>query len=143
MSLVLKPNSVIEARLGINNGGPVHAFFTATCAKAMDKFVPFASGTMATNVKTQKTQKTHKHMSETVIQGGQPTSNVTTDTITYTTPYARYQYYGMRQDGSHKIVKRDLSMHPLATSYWDKKMWTAKGEDVIKQTQNYLNRGGK
>ena len=129
MPLIMKPNSVIEARLGIQNGGRTHAFFTSTCAKAMDKFVPFDSGDLAT----------------TVIEGGEPTTNVTTDTITYTQKYARYQYYGVRKDGSHQIneANRNRSMHPLATSYWDKKMWSANGTDVIKQTQDYLNRGGK
>ena len=40
MPLLMKPNSVIEARLGINNGGKVHAFFTSTCAKAMVQICP-------------------------------------------------------------------------------------------------------
>ena len=137
MPVEMKRVNVIKARLGIQNGGPAHAFFTATCAKEMDPYVPYAGGTMAVT----STQKLHTHMADTVIENGKPTKNVKTDSITYTTPYARYQYYGKRKDGSHKIRKRDRSMHPLATSYWDKKMWTAKKTDIIKQVQKYV--GGK
>ena len=116
MPLILKPTSVIEANLGIQNGGSVHAFFTETCYKAMDKYVPMDNGDLRTNVDIQ------------------------TDKIIYETPYARYQYYGMREDGSH-VVKNYTT--PGTGKYWDKRMWSAEGTDVIRQTQDFLNRGGK
>ena len=50
MKLDMKPNSVIKADLGIQKNGPVHAFFTATCALHMDKYVPFRSGDLASTV---------------------------------------------------------------------------------------------
>lgn len=116
MPLILKPASVIKADLGINNGGKVHAFFTETCYKAMDKYVPMDNGDLRTNVDIQ------------------------TDKIVYESPYATYQYYGMRADGSH-VVKNYTT--PGTGTYWDKRMWSAEGSDVLRQTQNYLNRGGK
>lgn len=129
MPVTIKPTSVIKARLGIEPNGRVQKFFTATCAKKMDKYVPFDEGTLA----------------ETVIQNGEPTRNVTENTITYIAPYARYQYYGVREDGSHRIdpKKRDKSKHPLTTSFWDKEMVSAEMQDVVKEVQNYINRGGK
>ena len=127
MPLIIEPISVIEADLGIQNGGPVHAFFTDTCAKAMDKFVPFDTGTTA----------------ETVIlkNGDVNRTNVTVDTITYNTEYASIIYGGI----SHgKEMTFHTDKHPLATSYWDKHMWTAKGDDIVRQTQKYLDtHGGK
>ena len=114
MPLHMKPASVIEARLGIQNGGPVHAFFTQTCYKAMDKYVPYDTGNLRTIV------------------------DVSTDKITYKSPYARYQYYGVREDGTHQVSHYTTSG---TGPYWDKRMWSAEGQDVVRQVQNYV--GGK
>jgi len=117
MPVEIKPTSVIKARLGIQPGGKVHAFFTNACYKAMDKYVPMDEGNLRINVDVQ------------------------TDKIVYESPYAKYQYYGMREDGTH-IVKNYTT--PGTGTYWDKRMWTAEGVDILKQTQNYINwHGGK
>lgn len=125
MRVNFAPVSVIEAKLGIQNGGPVHAFFTAECAKQMDPFVPFDTGSLA----------------ETVILNGEPTNNVHTTYIVYNQPYAGYVYYGIR---GGKLLNIKTDKHSKATSYWDMHMWTAKGADITKSVQNYLNKfGGK
>ena len=121
---ILKPNSVIYADLGLQDNGPVHAFFTATCAKAMDKYVPFDTGSLA----------------ETVYVEGKTTRNVTTNTITYEQPYARYVYYGRSKYGAW--LKYNKSKHEYAGAYWDKRMWTADKDKVVKQVQDFINRGG-
>lgn len=33
-----------------------------------------------------------------------------------------------------------IQRHGTGT-YWDKKMWTAEGEDVVREVQEYVNRG--
>lgn len=125
MPIQMKPTSQIKARLGIQNGGPIHAFFTATCAKAMDKYVPFDEGTLA----------------ETVIFEGQPTKNVTVDTITYETNYAKTVYYGVRNG---KTLNYHTDKHELAGPYWDKRMWSAQKDSIVKQVQKEVERrGGK
>lgn len=124
MPVKMKPISTIYADLGIQDGGPVHTFFTATCAKAMDRYVPSDTGTLA----------------ETVILDGQPTRNVTEKTITYQTKYAKVVYYGVRNG---KPLNYHLDKHKDAGPYWDKMMWSAKGKDIIKQVQDFINRGGK
>ena len=125
MDVKIKPTSQIIARLGLQNGGPVHAFFTNECAKAMDEFVPFDEGNLAGSV----------------IANGQPTENVTIDTITYTGGYAKYVYYPTRNG---KEITYSHDKHPLAGPYWDKAMWTAKGKDVVRRTQEYFDtHGGK
>jgi hypothetical protein len=118
MALKLKPTSQIKARLGIDPNGRVQKFFTATCAKHMDKYVPFDEGNLADY-------------------------RLESNAVVYEQPYARYQYYGIREDGTHKIneANRNRSFHPLATSYWDKKMVSAEMQDVIKEVQDYI--GGK
>ena len=124
----MQPDAVIEAGLGIEEGGRIHKYFTEQCALHMDKYVPFDSGDLAT----------------TVVANSTVTGNVTVDTITYEQEYAKYQYYGMRKDGSHKIneANRKRDMHPIATTYWDQHMVTADMPDIIADVQKELERGG-
>ena len=122
MPVDIKPVSQIKARLGIEPNGRVQKFFTATCAKHMDKYVPFDTGTLA----------------ETVIIDGQPTSNVTADTITYTQDYAKYVYYGISKTGDFLTYQKDK--HPHACRYWDKQMVSAEIKDVEKEVQDYARR---
>ena len=118
MSVKMQPTSVIKARLGIDPNGRVQKFFTSTCAKHMDKYVPFDEGNLA-----------DYHLEK--------------DAVVYEQPYARYQYYGVRENGTHKIneANRNRTYHPLASSYWDKKMVSAEMQDVVKEVQDYI--GGK
>lgn len=67
---MLKPISEIKANLGIEPNGRIQKFFTATCAKHMDKYVPKDTGILRENV---------------VLQS---------DSITYQSPYAHAQYVG-------------------------------------------------
>lgn len=115
MANILNPTSVIKAQLGIDKNGNVQKFFTQTCAIHMDKYVPYDKGVLSMY-------------------------NIEGNDIVYDQEYAEYQYYGMREDGSHVIVNRNTSMHPLATSYWDKHMWDAESQDVINEVQEYIRR---
>ena len=126
MPVKMEPTSVIKARLGIEPNGPTHAFFTDTCAKAMDKYVPWDTGALA----------------ETVVIGGEINrANVTTNTITYDQDYASVVYYGVR-NGQQLNYQTDT--HELAGPYWDKRMWTAQGQDIVRQVQKYVDtHGGK
>jgi hypothetical protein len=113
MAVELKPTSVILARLGLNPDGEVQKFFTSECAKAMDKYVPMRNG----------------NLRDYIIEGNY---------IIYEQPYARYQYYGVREDGTHKVQHYTT---PGTGPYWDRVMWTAKGPDIVKRVQQKL--GGK
>jgi hypothetical protein len=67
--------------------------------------------------------------------------NLQTDSITYEVPYAEYQYYGMRKDGTH--VVRNYTT-PGTGTYWDKRMWSAEKNDVVKEVADYIKiYGGK
>lgn len=114
MPVKLKPTSEIKARLGLEPNGRVQKFFTNTCYKHMDKYVPRRDDNLRTIVDIQD------------------------DSITYESNYARYQYYGMRKDGSH-VVKKYTT--PGTGSYWDKRMVSAEIQDVVKEVQDYI--GGK
>lgn len=106
--------SQLEKQLGIEPDGVVNAVFTHSCRIHCDDFVPFDSGALAGNV------------------------SETPSSFTYESPYASYQYYGERQDGSRKIVNRSKQEHPLATSYWDKHMVTAKGSEVVDDVKRFM-----
>jgi len=141
--VVFKPTSVIKARLGIQKGGPVHAYFTNECAKAMDKYVPYREGGLAYKQRTTLTDK-----------------------IIYNAPYARYMYEGKVmgpnipiKDANGNIITwfsrkpkyltgKDINYnisagHEYAGPHWDKRMWSAESEDIIKCVQKYIDRGGK
>lgn len=138
----LKPTSVIKARLGIQKGGPAHAFFTESCYRYMGQFVPGGTkGTLNQNVDLEVSK------------------------ITYKSPYSHYQYIGKlyvdpkyqkgafysedygywSRPGISKISTAiPLNYHTLGTgSFWDKKMWSSKGEKVIEEVQKYVDRGCK
>ena len=114
MPVKMQPTSVIKARLGLEPNGRVQKFFTNTCYKHMDKYVPKDTGNLRINV------------------------DVRSDSITYESPYARYQYFGMRDDGS-RVVQNYTT--PGTGPYWDRKMVSAEMQDVVKEVQDYV--GGR
>lgn len=114
MIVKMKPTSVIKARLGLEPNGRVQKFFTNTCYKHMDKYVPMDQGDLRTIV------------------------SITSNTITYEMPYAKYQYYGVREDGTHQVQNYTT---PGTGPYWDKRMVSAEIQDVVKEVQDYM--GGK
>ena len=111
----MKPISTIKAQLGINPNGRVQRFFTDACFNHMEKYIPMDTGALA------------------------GTFDKGINYITYEQPYAHYQYIGESVSGKPLNYHKDK--HPLATSYWDKKMWTAEGQIVVKEVQDYVNRG--
>jgi hypothetical protein len=113
MEIKMFPASKIKQRLGLEHGGVVQKFFTNTCYKHMDKYVPKDEGNLRIIVSMD-------------INGNK---------ITYQSPYARYQYHGMREDGTH-VVKNYTT--PGTGPYWDKRMWSAEKDKVIRETQKYL-----
>lgn len=111
MPIKLQPTSVIKARLGIEPNGRVQKFFTITCYKHMNKYVPMDDGNLRTNV------------------------SIDDNSITYESPYARYQYYGVREDGTHQVHNYTT---PGTGPYWDKRMVSAEMQDIVKEVQNYI-----
>lgn len=117
MPVKVKPTSVIITKLGLEPDGSVMRFFQDTCYKAMDKFVPKDKGNLRT-----------------IVDLSNPSY------IVYESPYARYQYYGIRDDGTHEVQYYTTDG---TGTYWDKKMWSARKSDIIRQVQNKVNRGGR
>ena len=124
-------------------GGDRGRLFLANEAKRlMNPYVPFKNGVLSQNVRTY-------------VERGH-------GVIHYLSPYAHYQYegevygpnYPVYRDGElagffsppHKTTTgQQLSYsgfrHPLATSHWDRAMWTARRGDLTRAYQAYLERG--
>lgn len=109
----LKPISTIKAELGIEPNGRVQKYFTARCYQHMDKYVPKDTGNLRENV------------------------ILDSDSITYQSPYAHAQYAGYTKGPVLNYTT------PGTGPYWDKRMVSAEIQDVVKECQAFINRGGK
>ena len=101
----------IKKKLKIDDNGQAQAFLTETCYKHMDKYVPMDLGNLRTIV------------------------DIRTNSITYESPYASYQYYGKRKDGSHKVKHYTT---PGTGHHWDRRMISAEKDNVIKEVQKFI-----
>lgn len=108
MPVQMKTTSQIKAQLGIEPNGRVQKFFTNTCYKHMDKYVPMDEGNLRTNVDIQ------------------------TDYITYESPYAHAQYIGYTKGPVRNYTT------PGTGPYWDQRMKSAEMKEVVKEVQEYV-----
>ena len=114
MSVKMQPTSVIKANLGIEPNGKVQKFFTNTCYRYMDKYVPKDTGVLRENV------------------------TIDSNSITYEQPYAHAQYIGEVNGG--QVVNYTT---PGTGSYWDERMKSADMQNVVAEVQDFIDRGGK
>ena len=105
---VLKPTSEIKARLGLEPNGRVQKFFTNTCYKHMDKYVPMDEGNLRTIV------------------------DLTSNAIVYEMPYAHAQYVGYTRGPVRNYTTAGTG------PYWDKRMVSAEIDNVVEEVQNYI-----
>lgn len=108
MPVTIKPTSEIKIKLGIDTNGRVQKFFTNTCYKHMDKYVPMDEGNLRTNVDIQD------------------------DFITYESPYAHAQYVGYTKGPVTNYTT------PGTGPYWDKRMKSAEMKQVVQEVQDYV-----
>ena len=80
-----------------------------TLARMCDPYVPFLNGPLS--------------------QSG--LGGVTSEGVAYTTPYARYQYYG--ENFNHTV-----DVHPLASAMWDQAMLRDHGDEFNEQVRRIL-----
>ena len=114
MSVKMQPTSVIKANLGIEPNGKVQKFFTNTCYRYMDKYVPKDNGILRENV------------------------TIDSNSITYEQKYAHAQYIGEVNGG--KVVNYTT---PGTGPYWDERMKSADMQNVVAEVQDFIDRGGK
>ena len=116
---------------GLDNNGRVIRFLRDDADRLMNPFVPMDNGMLRRN-------KTYPKNNE----------------IKYTSPYAKYQYYGklmLAKNGSawanlgeKKVnTSKDLKYHTSGTGpKWDKLMLQRREDDLVKDVENYIKSGG-
>ena len=111
---MLEPISKIKADFGLEANGYIQKFFTHRCQERMDKYVPRKYGPLA------------------------DTAVTTSDSITYVQPYSHAQYIGIVN--GHPVQNYTT---PGTGPYWDKKMMSAEGQDLIAECQAEINKRSK
>lgn len=114
MPVKMQPTSVIKVNLGIEPNGKVQKFFTNTCYRYIDKYVPKDNGLLREIV------------------------TIDSNSITYEQEYAHAQYIGEVNGG--KVVNYTT---PGTGPYWDKRMVSAEIQDIVKEVQDFIDKGGK
>lgn len=105
----------IKKKLKINDNGPAQSFMVETCYELMDKYVPMRDNNLRKIV---------------VLDN---------ESVTYASPYASYQYYGKRQDGTHEINPENYTT-PGTGPFWDERMKSADMDTLVKQMQDFITR---
>lgn len=140
MGAKFKWNRSLDVIATETTGGKEGMLFLANeTARLMDPYVPADKLVLAQNIKI--------------------TADNDCGHILYNSPYAHYQYEGelyvssktgsaWAREGEFKVsagekLKHSTFRHPMATSRWDKAMMTARGDELVKSYQDYLNRRKK
>ena len=66
------------------------------------------------------------------------TVDISSDGIFFLMPYSSQPYYGKTKEGNPMHFKTDK--HPLATDHWDIATWNAKGDEICRNLQDFINR---
>ena len=133
MSAKIKMNSIskIKKDHGLDENGRVQKFLRDTADRLMNPYIPFDNGML-------RRLKTYPNNSS----------------IKYTSPYAKYQYYGklmLAKNGSawakrgekKVLTATELKHHASGTGpKWDKMMLQRRKSELIRDVENYA-RGGK
>ena len=118
-------NKIIKDH-GLNEDGRVVRYARDEADRLMNPFVPFENGGL-------RRLKTYPSPSK----------------IKYTSPYSHYQYTGLKAKGAskpkgikRKISNEKLNYHTPGTgSEWEKLMMKEKGKELVKDVQNYIEKG--
>lgn len=125
------PDQILKETLG---GDDAQLFLANEARRLMQPYVPELNSMLIKDVRTE-------------VEDGK-------GYVHYLSPYARYQYCGKLMissktgsswsHGEKKVLTTiDLNYSkPMATSYWDKAMKTARGKDLEKALQDYIKQKG-
>ena len=128
-------------RLNLESSGKVQQFFTNEVIRHSDKYVPFSSGVLKNSA--------------------MPSPDF--ESIIYTTPYARYHWFGKlmvdpitkkgafyspeygfwsRPMTPKELTDTDMSYQgaPLRGSHWTERMWIDEGEEIIRSVEHFIER---
>ena len=116
--------------IGIDQQNSLLSYAADTAYRYMDKYVPKSNGHYDSKTSMFIPGGMLREVAEIYPDGK-------SYVIEYKQPYARYQYYGQRADGSYKVHNYTT---PGTGPYWDKAMLTAEGEDYYDELQRYVDK---
>lgn len=104
---------------GIGPGGRVQMFHTANVGRRIEKYIPKQTG----NLRRVKYK--------------------TSTQITFSSPYAKYQYYGKVMKGkAPRVVTGKNLNYQEGGPFWDRALVADEGEVLREELQAFINRGG-
>lgn len=107
--LQLDPTQKILLKRALNENGKGQQYFTKQVAKYANNYTPYLTGRLKDiDVEIQ------------------------TSKIIYSAPYAKKQYYTNAGMG-----KQGTSLGGLRGSYWDKRCWQQRGNEIVKSVAQY------
>lgn len=110
----------IISDLHLEPGGTAQRFMTSEVKRLSDPYTPMDAGILKSNVV------------------------LTADTITYNSPYARYQWHGKVMAGNPKAAtSKNLKYQgsPMRGKEWVTRAMIDRKKDVIKAVENFIKRG--
>lgn len=141
----MKPVDTILTRLGVDKNGDVQMQVTRIINNRITKYMPFRTGVLSTKSKRIKS----------------PTE------IEVAAPYALYMYYekvmvnsktgkgpafipgvgyryrkGTVLKATERDLNYDLTKHPKAGPFWDRRMMASEAAQIAHDIQVYVNRSG-
>ena len=141
----MKPVDTILTRIGVDKNGDVQMQVTRIINNRITKYMPFRTGVLSTKLKRIKS----------------PTE------IEVAAPYALYMYYGKVMVNSEtgkgpafipgvgyryrkgtvlkateRYLNYDLTKHPKAGPFWDRRMMASEAAQIAHDIQVYVNRSG-
>lgn len=122
-------DAILE-QMGIDENRTFLAYAADQAYRYMDKYVPKSNGhyDSKTGMFIQPGMLRKEHL---IYPEGDGV------VIEYTQPYSRYQYYGVRADGSHRVQNYTT---PGTGPYWDLAMLTAEGEDYMGELTEFVDK---
>lgn len=113
VKIQMNPTQKILLKRNLNENGEAQIKFTKECYKAMNPYVPFATG----------------RLKDWMIE-------VKRTYIEFNAPYAAKQFYT-----NHGKGKQGTSIGGLRGKRWDKRMWADKGDNIVKTIADFC--GGR
>lgn len=117
--------AAIMRRRGLGGDNRAQVYLASEVKRLSDPYVPMQQGLL-------------KNMAVVAPDGS---------TLTYTQPYAHYQYYGEAMAGRapKQYTGKPLTYHgaPMRGKQWDKRMMADKSDDLTKNLKTYIGRLSK
>lgn len=104
----------------LNSGGEGQRFLTSEVKRFSDPYTPMDSGVLKSNV------------------------TMDVNSITYKSPYSKYQYYGKVMAGNPRVATdKDLKYQgaPMRGKLWEKRMLADRGKELTESVAKFI--GGK